>query len=243
MWPISSPNSTCRSRSRIIAGSWPCCAISTPERRSAEGVREAPDRNYRTGTNGRAPTGQAGSSHEVLGRRVVADNGVGGLLGVQLESLADGDPDAGAPQQLHHLGVVVEVRAGRVAPRVAPAPVGLAEEAGQRRPVLVAKPEFLADPAVPVLRGRFGHLDAEAVQAQVAEVLVVGKETCGLLRGSGPDGAQHEAGEVLGPCSRVAGTEEVGDAEPGFLALPREGEAHPLRCARLVLPDDQVVAL
>ncbi len=39
------------------------------------------------------------------------------------------------------------------------------------------------------------------------------------------------------------GAEEVGDAEPGLLALAREGEAHPLRRPRLVLPDDEVVAL
>ena len=54
------------------------------------------------------------SRHEILGLWVVADDGVGGLLGVQLEPLADRDADPIAPQQFDDLGVVGEIRAGRV---------------------------------------------------------------------------------------------------------------------------------
>src|ERR1700678_284175 len=68
------------------------------------------------------------SGYEVLGVRVMADDGVRGLLGLHLESLAHRDADAVTAEELHHLFVVREVRTGRVAPRVAPTPVSLAEQ-------------------------------------------------------------------------------------------------------------------
>jgi hypothetical protein len=70
--------------------------------------------------------------HEVLGLGVVADEGRGGLLGLVLEPgvLVDLDADALGVEQLGHRLVVLEVRAGRVAPRVAAAAVLLAEQAG-----------------------------------------------------------------------------------------------------------------
>src|SRR6202044_3798669 len=112
-------------------------------------------------------SGPASSSRdEVLGLWVVADDGVRRLLGVELEALADGDTDAVPAQQLHDLGVVGQVRAGRVTPRVTAAPVLLAEEAGEGRPVLVGEPELLAPPPVPVLGRRLGPLDAAAVPAE-----------------------------------------------------------------------------
>ena len=86
------------------------------------------------------------------------------LLGVELESLAHLDADAVGAEELDHLGVVLEVGAGRVAPRVAATPVLLAEQAGQGGPVLVGEAPLLADPAVPVLGQRLGHLHAQAVR-------------------------------------------------------------------------------
>src|SRR3954451_9146575 len=56
---------------------------------------------------------------EVLGFRMVHDDGVGRLLRVQLELLGQRDTDAVRLQQLDHLRPVLEVRAGRVAERVA----------------------------------------------------------------------------------------------------------------------------
>jgi hypothetical protein len=77
------------------------------------------------------------------------------------------DADAVGVEQLGHRGVVLEVGAGRVAPRVAAAAVLLAEQAGERRAVLVGEAPLLADAVVPQLGERLGHLDAEAVQQQV----------------------------------------------------------------------------
>ena len=77
------------------------------------------------------------------------------------------DADAVAAEELDHLGVVLEVRARRVAPRVAAPPVLLAEEADQGGPVLVGEAPLLADAVVPVLGQGLGHLDAEAVELEV----------------------------------------------------------------------------
>ena len=56
------------------------------------------------------------SGDEVLGLGVVADDGGRRLLGMELEPLAHLDPDAVGPEQLDHLGVVLEIGAGRIAP-------------------------------------------------------------------------------------------------------------------------------
>ncbi len=85
-------------------------------------------------------TAESRSGHEVLGLRVVADDGVGGLLGMQLEPLAHRHADALPAEELDHLGVVLEVRAGRVAPRVAPAPVCWRNSPASDGPSSSAKP-------------------------------------------------------------------------------------------------------
>src|SRR4051812_23067045 len=74
-------------------------------------------------------TPASSTGHEVLGLRVVADDRGGGLLGLELEAgvLADLDADALGLEQLRHRLVVLEVRAGGIAPRVAAAAVLLAE--------------------------------------------------------------------------------------------------------------------
>ena len=66
-------------------------------------------------------------------------------------------------EQLVELGLVLEVGARRVAPRVPRAAVLLAEQAGERRAVLVGEAPLLADAPVPELGERFGHLDREPV--------------------------------------------------------------------------------
>src|SRR5579875_1903034 len=97
------------------------------------------------------PKGTAGdedgqrSGDEVLRLGVVADDGVGRLFGDELEPVAHAHPDAVATEQLDHLGVVLQVRAGGVAPAVAAAAVLLAEQPCQGGPVLVGEPQLLAD--------------------------------------------------------------------------------------------------
>ena len=79
-------------------------------------------------------------------------------------------------EQLVELGLVLEVGARGVAPRVARAAVLLAEQPGERRAVLVGEAPLLADAAVPQLGERLGHLDREPVGEQVLLVLVGGEQ-------------------------------------------------------------------
>ncbi len=119
------PARRCRSRPTRCSSGWSRWAISS---------RTPPpsNRNSRPPTNRSlvnpvlwhqiAPAWGAGSAgDEVLGLRVVADERAGGLLGLVLEAglLADLDPEAAGVEQLGDLLVVLEVRAGGVAPRVA----------------------------------------------------------------------------------------------------------------------------
>ena len=94
------------------------------------------------------------------------------LLGDEVELLGERHADAVDLEQLGDLRLVVEVGARGVAPRVARAAVLLAEQAGERRAVLVGEAPLLADAAVPQLGERFGHLDRQPVQQQVVLVLV-----------------------------------------------------------------------
>jgi hypothetical protein len=117
---------------------------------------------------------------EVLGLGVVADDGGGGLLGLVLpspvSSLTSMPMRPASSRSRPPMVVVLEVRAGRVAPRVAAAAVLLAEQAGEDGPVLVGEAPLLADAAVPVLGEGLGHLHADAVQHQVVLVLVGGEQ-------------------------------------------------------------------
>src|SRR5690242_12100386 len=120
--------------------------------------------------------GSAGD--EVLGFGVVEDDRRGRLLGLVLVAglLGALEADALPTEQLEHLGVVLEVGARGVPPRVPATAVLLAEQAGERRAVLVGEAPLLPDPAVPVLRERLGHLDPEPVQVQVVLVPIVGEQ-------------------------------------------------------------------
>ncbi len=125
--------------------------------------------------------------------------------------LADLDAEPVGAEQRGDGGVVLEVGARRVAPRVAAAAVLLAEQPADRRAVLADEPPLLADPLVPVLGERLGHLDAEAVQQQVLLVLVGGEQPGRLLA----DRRAHRD-DVEGGVVDLAGLdrpEEVGDAQ------------------------------
>src|SRR5690606_7300802 len=110
----------------------------------------APSPGVSCGEGGEAGDAPAPTSagDEVLGLGVMADQRRGGLLGLVLEAglLAALQADALAAEQAEHGHVVLEVGAGGVAPRVAAAPVLLAEQAGQRRAVLAGEAPLLADP-------------------------------------------------------------------------------------------------
>src|ERR1700722_12677794 len=113
------------------------------------------------------------SGHEVFGPRVVADDGIGRLLGMELKSFAHLHPDPRTVEELVHLGVVLQLGAGGISPRVAATAVLLAEQAGERGTVFMRKTPLFADAVVPVLHQRFGHLSPETVQEQVVGVAIL----------------------------------------------------------------------
>ena len=171
----------------------------------------------------------------------MAHDGEGGLFGVELEALADRHADPAPLQQVDDLGVVLEVRAGRVPERVAASAVLLAEETLQGRPVFVGEAPLLADPAVPKLRERLGHLDRQAVESDVVEVSVCFEQLSRALRRERSHRRELEGDVVL-----LAGrdrAEEVGDAEVGLFPLARQGETHPLLGPAVILVDHEVVAV
>src|SRR5690606_20068478 len=109
---------------------------------------------------------------------VVADDRRGGLLRVVLPSglLAHLDAEPLGAQDPGNGGVVLEVGAGGIPPRVATTSILLAEQPTQRRAVFGGEPPFLADAMVPVLGERFGHLDAEPVEQEIVLIAVLGEE-------------------------------------------------------------------
>src|SRR5438309_10421448 len=114
---------------------------------------------------------------------MVADDRRGRLLGLVLP-LGLGahlDADAVGLEELGHLGVVLQVRAGGITPGVAAAAVLLAEEAGEGRAVFGREAPFLPYAPVPVLGQGLGHLDPEPVQQEVLLVAVLGEEPGRLL--------------------------------------------------------------
>ena len=124
------------------------------------------------------------SDDEVLRLGVGDDDRRGALLGLELELLGELHADAVQLEQVVELGLVLEVGARRVAPRVARPAVLLAEQPGERRAVLVGEAPLLADAAVPQLGERLGHLDREAVGEEVVLVAVGGEQLPLALAGA-----------------------------------------------------------
>src|ERR1700676_2049016 len=100
------------------------------------------------------PAGLAPLYGEILRLGVVHDNGVGGLLGMQLHLLGQLNPDPGRLEQAHDLGPVGQVRAGGIADRVPGAAVAEPEEAVQVVGIGPGESELAPDPGVPVLGER-----------------------------------------------------------------------------------------
>src|SRR5215831_17574783 len=136
------------------------------------------------------------SSAEVPCLGVVRDQRVGGLLGDELELLRQHYPDPLRAQQPDQLCPVVQVRAGRVAERVAAAAVADLEDAIQLGRVELGQAKLLAHTAVPVLRQGLGELNRQPVQLQVVPVGVLGEQLRGRSAELRPDGDQLEADHV-----------------------------------------------
>src|ERR1700687_652908 len=116
-----------------------------------------------------ASSSSRSAGHEVLRAGVVADDGRGGLLRLVLPTrlLVHDQADAVGFEEFGHLRVVLEIRAGRIPPRVTTASVLLAEESGERWPVLGGEAPLVPNAPMPVLRQCLGHLDAQPLPEQV----------------------------------------------------------------------------
>src|SRR5271166_1217413 len=97
---------------------------------------------------------------EVLGLGMVQDEGVGRLLGMQLQLVGQRHADPFGLEQLHHLHPVLQVGAGAITEGKAGAAIAELEVVldglgvlGRHRPV-PGEPELLADAFVPVLGKR-----------------------------------------------------------------------------------------
>src|ERR1700733_6351413 len=101
-------------------------------------------------------TPSSDSGTEVLRLGMMDDQRIGGLLGGQLELLRQGHADSLGGQQPHHLGPVLQVRAGRVAESVPAAPVAHLQKVVQVAGIVAAEAQLGADPLVPVLGQRLG---------------------------------------------------------------------------------------
>ena len=132
---------------------------------------------------------------------------------------------AGGQQPQHQL-VLLQVGAGRVAPRVAAAAAGLEAELGQ-------------DAAVHVLGQSLGRLDRQPVGEVGLAVLAGGLQRVDVLGRLGAGGHDLE-GDHVGRAS-PAGAQVVGDAQAVVPVLPRELE--PAALAPIGVEHDGIVAV
>src|SRR5689334_18020218 len=126
-------------------------------------------------------------------------------------------------QQREQLHLVRQIRTRRISEGEARAAVLLVEEVADVRRVFARDAELLAHALVVILGEGFRGLDAEAVEVQVARVLVRVEELLGDLRGLVTDGDKRQADHV--ELARTLRQEEVADTQPSSFFLPREGEA------------------
>src|SRR6185437_6780926 len=106
-------------------------AVSASSQRGSESTSSPSMSNMTASVRGGDPSESYGSDTEVLRPGVVDDDRVGRLLGVQLHLFGQLDADPGRLEQPDHLDPVGQVRAGRIADRIARAPVADPEEAIQ----------------------------------------------------------------------------------------------------------------
>ena len=129
----------------------------------------------------------------------MADDGIGGLFGVELEAFGDFDADTTCLEEVCNFGVVREVRTCGITPGITSTSILLTEETCDRRPVFVGNAKFFSDATVPQFRKRLGHFYAKTVQKEIALILVGRKKLLATLGDALSHRDEHEAGVVLAP--------------------------------------------
>ena len=96
--------------------------------------------------------------------------------GSSWNSSVSSTPIRSGSSSVEELGLVFQVRAGRVAEAVARPPVALPEDAREVGRILARDAQLLPDPLVPELGQRLGRLHRQAVEVQVVGVVVLLEE-------------------------------------------------------------------
>ena len=162
---------------------------------------------------------------------MVADDRRSRLLGLVLPAgfFTHADTDAPCLEQLGNLGIVFQVGARGVAPRITPTAILLAEEPVQRRTVFVDEAPLAANAMVPELGERLGHLDTNAMHDEVLLVLVLGEQLGGCIADPGAHRDDVKCRVVdLAALNRA---EEVGDAQERRLVLAWVRKPHAFAAA------------
>src|SRR5215470_14564381 len=123
------------------------------------------------------------SGDEVLGARMMNDDGGGALLG--FEEKTGSEPDADVLfglEQGEELGLIFKVRACRVAEGVPRAAILLVKQVAYVGRVLAGDAQFFAHQLVMVLGKGFGGFDAQAMQIKILCVLAGFEEPLRLDR-------------------------------------------------------------
>ncbi len=137
------------------------------------------------------------SRYKILGLGMVDDDGVGALLGLQVELLGEAHADVLLGlEQAEDLRLVLEVGAGGIAEGVTRAAIFLVEEIGDARRVFAGDAEQLARLLVDQLGQRLGGLHREAVQIEILCKVAGLEELCGLAAGLVADGDDGEADDI-----------------------------------------------
>ena len=135
---------------------------------------------------------------EVLCLRVMDDEGVGTLFGLEVVALGEADADVLLGlEELKDLGLVFEVGAGGVAEGVARAAVLLVEEVFDVGGVFGVDSKVDAHLFVHVFGEGFGGFDGETVEVEVSGEVAGLEELLGDLAGAAADGDDGEADDVM----------------------------------------------
>lgn len=114
----------------------------------------------------------------------MANDGVGGLFGMQLEALGDTDANATCFEQRGNFCVIGEIGTRGVAPRITTAAVLLAKKSRERRTVFCYEAKFFTNSVMPKFGQGFGHFNTEAVQHEVVGVTIFFEKFLAAFRDS-----------------------------------------------------------
>ncbi|MEY4068215.1 MAG: hypothetical protein RLZZ332_551 [Actinomycetota bacterium] len=111
----------------------------------------------------------------------------------------------------------------------------------QRRAVFFNETPLAANAVVPELGESLSHLDTDAVHDKILLILVLAEQLCGSITDLGAHRDDVECRIVdLAAFDRA---EEVGDTQERCLVLSRIRKPHAFGGARLIGPDDDVIAV